>query len=133
MQVNVRPVGRNFRRRICSVSLSTYKDRANLSPSFSKPCFAPPMPRMKHTAGRGRGRSDRSAPREEPPRVNTKKTAQNRGGHRAASAGVRQPSNPVPPSPRTPDSTPEELNTRAIQKPGPRPAIQWYQCNDPNF
>ena len=102
--------------------------REPISPSHSpNPVFAPPMSRMKRTAGRGRGRSDITS-RVEPPRVNTKKTAQNRGGHRAASVGVRQPSNPVPPSPRTPDSPPEELNTRAIQKPGPRPAVQWYQC-----
>ena len=88
-----------------------------VSPPLSpNPVFAPSMPWMKHIAGRGRGRSDRSTSREEPPRVNTKKTAQSRGGHRAASAGVRQPSKPVPPTPRTPDSPPEELNTRAIQK-----------------
>ena len=45
-----------------------------ISPPLSpNPVFAASIPRMKHTAGRGRGRSDRSAPREEPPRVNTKK------------------------------------------------------------
>ena len=80
-------------------------------PSSTNPVFAPPMPRMKQLAGRGRGRSDRNTPREEPPRVNTKKTAQSRCGHRAASADVRQPSNPVPSVPRTPDSPPEELIT----------------------
>ena len=86
-----------------------------ISPPLSpNPVFAPPMSRMKLMAGRGRGRSDRNTSREEPPRVNTKKTAQSRCGNRAASAGVRQPSKPVPPNPRTPDSPPEDINTRAI-------------------
>ena len=97
-------------------------------PLTPNPVFAPSMPRMKQSAGRGRGRSDRNTPREEPPRVNTKRTAQSRGGHRAASAGVRQPPKPVHPSPRTPDSPPEELLSRAIPKPGPRPEVEWYQC-----
>ena len=97
-------------------------------PSSPNPVFVRPMPRMKHTAGRGRGRSDRSASREKPPRVNTKKTAQSRGGHRAASAGVHQSSKTGPPAPRTPDSPPEEYITQAIQKPGPRPVVEWFQC-----
>ena len=92
-------------------------------PLTPNPVFAPFMPRMKHSAGRGRGRSDRSTSKEEPPRANTKKTAQSRGGHLATSAGVCQPSELVPPTPRTPDSPPEELITRAIQKLGPRPEV----------
>ena len=44
-------------------------------PSTPNPVFAPSMPRMKSSAGHGRGRTDRSSPKEEPPRVNTKKIA----------------------------------------------------------
>lgn len=99
-----------------------------LSPSHTpNPIFEPPMSRMKRTAGRGRGRSEPTS-RAEPSRVNTKQTAHSRGGHRAASAGARQPSNPKPSIPRTPDSPPEELNTRAIQRPGSRPVGEWFQC-----
>lgn len=97
-------------------------------PSSPNPVFAPPMPKMKQSAGRGRGRSDRNTPWEEPPRVNTKNTAQSRGGHRATIAGVRQPSKPVFSTHRTPDSPPDELNTREIPKPGPRPEVKWFQC-----
>jgi hypothetical protein len=97
-------------------------------PSSPNPVFAPSMPKMKQSASRGRGRSSRNTSREEPPRVNTKRTVQSRGGHRADSASVRQSSKPNPPSPRTPESPPEELNTRAIPKPGPHPEVEWFQC-----
>ena len=93
-----------------------------LSPSSPNPVFSNPMSRMKSTAGRGgRGRSSRINPREEPSRVNTKKTAQSRGELRAASVGAPTPIRSVPPPPQTPESPPEELNSRAIPKPGSRP------------
>lgn len=88
----------------------------SLSPiRSSNPVFEPPMSRMKRTAGRGRGRSETTS-RAEPPRVNTKKTAQSRGGHRAASAGARQPSNPKPSVTRTPDSPPGRVKYTSTPK-----------------
>ena len=98
-------------------------------PSSPNPIFAPPMSRLKSTAGRGRSNTPSSNPREEPSRVNTKKTAQSRGGHRVDSVGAHQPSKPsAHPCPSTPGSPPENLLLHAIPKPGPRPKVQWYQC-----
>ena len=97
-------------------------------PSSPNPVFAPLMFRLKSTAGRGRGRLSRNNPREEPPREPPSQPSQSRRGHRAASAGVPQPLRSVPPPAHTPDSPPEEINPRAIPKPGSRPPFQWFSC-----